>query len=378
MSKCNLQLPPNTQALQSVKGKIQKALNRVESDIAINNTRADNIIGRASFSNSIKNAVASNQNNQQLLGENGEPIKPQTVEYEVDADNLYGDNWGNIRPPGLHPEARYTSKKGESLKLLDIEFAKYIDIQPESDRNAFYAFLRNIQLKESSEKMAQASAWVGEGFDIRPKENQQYTESANVNADAGPFPRKTTSKFLKGLTIDSPFRPDNKAYRSDFGCWQYLPETWKYLIKKYEPGLLAANPQYKWCWLAPASLEMSLQLRELQNVWKSIAPNTPYVIRATMLYMYNFLPVTFNKLNDLITAAGPDNGWIAYLRFAEQKIIDNNEQSISFNPLNGLAYLKSISSSYKKMKTNVEIAKLETYSVPEDPTVLWNKYGSKG
>ena len=94
-----------------------------------------------------------------------------------------------------------------------------------------------------------------------------------------------------------------------------------------------------------------------------------------MLYMYNFLPVTYNSLNNKIQALGDaSNAWTAYLREYEALVVSGNETSVSLDPLNNLAYLKSIASSYKKMKANPAISQLESYSVPEDPIPLFNKY----
>jgi hypothetical protein len=146
-------------------------------------------------------------------------------------------------------------------------------------------------------------------------------------------------------------------------------------MKKYKADLLRQNPNYRFCWLAPVELEMELQLRSMYDAWSAIPAATPYIVKATMLYMYNFLPVTYNSLKSKIIALGStDNAWLAYLREYEAKVIAGNETKVSLDPLNNLAYLKSISASYKKMKANPLIAQLESYSVPEDPIPLYNKY----
>jgi hypothetical protein len=270
----------------------------------------------------------------------------------------------------MHPNGRYASKKGENLKLLDKILPSVIIGLQGKDKEAFTSFVSYIQKNESGNRLGQPIAING-GFDCRPIEGDTYDAGDFVNADAGPFPRKNP---ITKSDISSPYRQGG-GFRADYGCWQYVPQTWFGLMKKYKPDLLRQHPEYKFCWLSPVDLEMELQLRSMYDAWKAIPLNTPYIVKATMLYMYNFLPVTYNSLKNKIIALGDaNNAWLAYLREYEANVIAEEETKVSLSPLNNLAYLKSISASYKKMKANPLISQLESYSVPEDPIPLFNKY----
>lgn len=366
---------PKLDDLRKLRGNVQTLLGKVDSDISLTNTRVASTVNQNSFSSfSTQNFdnIGGIPNAQKtfLFGQNGKPIVPQNVTYEVDTNSLYGLLWGNTRPPGMHPNGRYASKKGENLKMLEAVLPTVIESLPDNDKKAFTSFVTYIQKHESGNRLGQPIAING-GFDARPVEGKSYTSDDLVNADAGPFPRKNP---ITKTDISSPYR-QGKGYRADYGCWQYVPSTWLGLMKKYKMPLLREHPEYKFCWLAPAELEVELQLRSMFDAWLAIPLSTPYIIKATMLYMYNFLPVTYNSLKTKLQTLGdPNNAWLAYLREYETKIVASNETSVSLDPLNNLAYLKSIASSYKKMKANPAIAQLESYSVPEDPVPLFNKY----
>lgn len=372
---CSPGANPRLDALRKLRGNVQTLLGKVDSDIALTNTRVANTVSENSFSTFSKQNFDNiggipNADKIFLFGENGEPIVPENITYEVDTNSLYGLLWNNTRPPGMHPNGRYASKKGENLKLLDQILPSVIGGLEGKDKEAFTSFVTYIQTNESGNRLGQPIAING-GFDCRPIENKSYTSEQIVNTDAGPFPRRNP---ITKTDISSPYRQGG-GFRADYGCWQYVPGTWLGLMKKYKAGLLRQNPNYRFCWLAPVELEMELQLRSMYDAWSAIPVNTPYIVKATMLYMYNFLPVTYNSLNNKITALGDvDSAWLAYLTEYEAGVIAEKETMVSLDPLNNLAYLKSIASSYKKMKANPLIAKLESYSVPQDPIPLYNKY----
>ncbi len=366
---------PKLEDLRALRTKVAGLLGKVDSDIALTNTRVANTVSEnsfSSFSNQNFDNIGSIPNADKifLLGANGKPIVPENITYEVDTNSLYGIFWNNTRPPGMHPNGRYASKKGENLKLLDKILPSVIIGLQGKDKEAFTSFVSYIQKNESGNRLGQPIAING-GFDCRPIEGDTYDAGDFVNADAGPFPRKNP---ITKSDISSPYRQGG-GFRADYGCWQYVPQTWFGLMKKYKPDLLRQHPEYKFCWLSPVDLEMELQLRSMYDAWKAIPLNTPYIVKATMLYMYNFLPVTYNSLKNKIIALGDaNNAWLAYLREYEANVIAEEETKVSLSPLNNLAYLKSISASYKKMKANPLISQLESYSVPEDPIPLFNKY----
>jgi len=374
-ASCSPGANPRLNELRKLRANVQTLIGKVDSDISLTNTRVANTVNENSFSSfTLQNfdniGGIPNAEKIFLFGQNGKPIVPDNVTYEVDPNSLYGILWGNTRPPGMHPNGRYASKKGENLRMLEAILPDIIAPLADKDKQAFTSFVTYIQKHESGNRLGQPIAING-GFDARPREGRTYNSDDLVNADAGPFPRKNP---IKKEDISSPYRQGD-GYRADYGCWQYVPKTWLGLMKKYKMPLLREHPEYRFCWLAPPELEVELQLRSMYDAWLAIPLNTPYIIKATMLYMYNFLPVTYNSLNNKIQALGDaSNAWTAYLREYEALVVSGNETSVSLDPLNNLAYLKSIASSYKKMKANPAISQLESYSVPEDPIPLFNKY----
>ncbi len=378
LPKCSPGPVPNLTDLKKMRENVFNLLKKVDSDIATTNSRSANTLSESAFTSFSKQVAdnvgaVSNIDKVFLIGENGQPIIPKNVTYEVDTNALYGFGWKNVRPPGMHPDARYASKKGESIRMIN-ELAPAIVTLEEKEKEIFIMFVNKIQANESLNIIGQPAV-INQGFDIRPREGVVYDDTKFVNKDLGPFPR--TQPKVTSQPITKGYR-ERDNYRGDYGCWQYIPTTWYDLMKRYEPVLLAQNPQYRWCWLAPVKLEVELQLKSMVDAWKGCPAGTPYVIKATMLYMYNFLPVTYEKLRDAIAMSNPDDGWNAYLTYAETKITQDKEKNVSLSPLNGLGYLKSIATSYKKMKSIKELATLETYSVPKDPLPMFRKYMPKG